>query len=69
MFYKSSSRSTVLNLHNSHRQDPVPAPAPAEDDVLALADEFVEINRKAEAMKSAKLSAFEKDMLQAWAQD
>lgn len=65
MFYKSSSRSTVLKLRDAQRAGTVPA----QDDVLDLADEVVAVNREAESKKNTKLSAFERDMLEAWAQD
>ncbi len=63
MFYKSSNRSTVLDRkpqHNDHQN-------PTEDTLTQT--ELLEANRRAEQAKKAKLSVFEKELLQAWFQD
>lgn len=64
MFYKSSSRSTVLDIHSVQSNDHV---NPIEDEVIET--RLIEAQRRAVALKTAKLSAFEKELLQAWAQD
>lgn len=64
MFYRSADRSTVLSRprpdHNDHD-------SAAEDPALIAA--LVEARRSAEQKTKSKLSAFEKELLQAWAQD
>lgn len=63
MFYKSSNRSTVLDRkpqHNDHEN-------PTEDTLTQT--ELLEANRRAAQTKQAKLSVFEKELLQAWFQD
>ena len=64
MFYKSSTRSTVLNRPDVSRNDHI---NPAEDEVIET--HLIEAQRRAEALKNPKLSAFEKELLQAWSQD
>ena len=64
MFYKSSSRSTVLQRQESQRNDHL---NPAEDEVIET--QLLEAQRRAEALNNPKLSAFEKELLQAWSQD
>jgi hypothetical protein len=64
MFYKSSSRSTVLERHQSVRNDPV---NPIDDEVNET--RLIEAQRRSEALGNHKLSTFEKELLQAWWQD
>jgi hypothetical protein len=64
MFYKSSNRSTVLDRQESHRNDHInPSEDPQTEHALSQA------SRDAEQAKRAKLSVFEKELLQAWFQD
>lgn len=63
MFYKSSNRSTVLDRkpqHNDHQN-------PTEDTITQF--ELLDAKRAAEQTKQAKLSVFEKELLQAWFED
>jgi len=64
MFYKSSSRSTVLERHQTVRNDPV---NPIEDEVNET--QLIEAQRRSEALSNHKLSPFEKELLTAWWQD
>lgn len=64
MFYKSSSRSTVLERHQAVRNDPI---NPVEDEVIET--QLIEAQRRSEALSNHKLSTFEKELLQAWWQD
>ena len=65
MFYKSSSRSTVLERHQAVRNDD--AINPVEDEVVET--RLIEAQRRSAALRSHKLSAFEKELMQAWWQD
>jgi hypothetical protein len=68
MFYKSSTRSTATVVaarrkpaqRNDHRN--------ASEDQL-LARQLTEARRQAETARAAQLSAFERELLQAWATD
>jgi hypothetical protein len=64
MFYKSSRRSTVLSRPETSTNDHV---SPAEDEVVET--RLIEAQRRAESLQNPKLSAFEKELLQAWSQD
>ena len=64
MFYKRSSRSTVLQRQESQRSDHL---NPTEDQVIET--QLIEAQRRAEALNNPKLSPFEKELLQAWSQD
>jgi len=64
MFYKSSRRSTVLSRPETGINDHV---NPAEDEVIET--RLIEAQRRAESLENPKLSAFEKELLQAWSQD
>jgi hypothetical protein len=64
MFYKSSSRSTVLQRQESQRNDHL---NPTEDEVVET--QLLEAQRRAETLNNPKLSPFEKELLQAWSQD
>ena len=64
MFYKRSSRSTVLSRPETCRNDHV---NPVEDDVIET--RLIEAQRRAESLENPRLSAFEKELLQAWSQD
>jgi hypothetical protein len=64
MFYKSTSRSTVLERHQTVRNDHI---NPVEDEVVET--QLIEAQRRSEALNNHKLSAFEKELLQAWWQD
>jgi hypothetical protein len=64
MFYKSSNRSTVLDRpqsQNNDHQNPSEEALPQSD--------LVKAKQQAEAAKRAKLSVFEKELLQAWFQE
>ena len=64
MFYKRSQRSTILTRPETGRNDHV---NPAEDEVVET--RLTEAQRRAEALENPKLSAFDKELLQAWSQD
>jgi len=64
MFYKASNRSTVLTPRESQANDHV---NPLEDEVNEV--QLIEARRRAEALGNPKLSAFERELLQAWSQD
>jgi hypothetical protein len=64
MFYKSSNRSTVLDRAQAQKND---HQNPSED-ALPQSD-LVKANEQAEQAKRAKLSVFEKELLQAWFQE
>ena len=64
MFYRSFSRSTVLERPHSVRNDPV---NPIDDEVNET--RLIEAQRRSEALSNHKLSTFEKELLQAWWQD
>jgi hypothetical protein len=64
MFYKSSSRSTVLERQQINRNDPV---NPVEDEVIET--QLIEAQRRSEKLSNHKLSTFEKELMQAWWQD
>ena len=64
MFYKSFSRSTVLERKQSHHTDPI---NPFEDEVVET--QLIEAQRRSEKLSNHRLSAFEKELLQAWWQD
>jgi hypothetical protein len=64
MFYKNAGRSTVLERIESQRQSrPDAAEESSEDDPL------LDARRRSEQQARANLSPFEKELLQAWAQD
>jgi hypothetical protein len=65
MFYKSSSRSTVLDRQpalqaNDHVN-------PQEDEILET--QLIEAQQRSQKLRNPKLSNFEKELLQAWSQD
>ncbi|MDB5321671.1 MAG: hypothetical protein JWN40_3302 [Phycisphaerales bacterium] len=64
MFYKSSSRSTVLDRQPPQVNDHI---NPLEDEVIET--QLIEAQRRSEKLKNPKLSSFEKELLQAWSQD
>jgi hypothetical protein len=64
MFYKSSSRSTVLERQQTVRTDII---NPIEDEVNET--RLIEAQRRSEALSNHKLSTFEKELMQAWWQD
>jgi hypothetical protein len=67
MFYKNSNRSTVLGRIGVQRND---HQNPKEDLLLDLAERVVEADKQTPPPpKNTKLSAFERELLQAWAQD
>lgn len=64
MFYKASNRSTVQPTRETRQNDHV---NPVEDEVVET--QLIEAQRRAEALSNPKLSAFERELLQAWSQD
>lgn len=63
MFYKD--RSTVLGRIGPKAH----AHAAKDDTVLEMAEQLVEGSGEQQAMKKPKLSAFERELLQAWGED
>ncbi len=64
MFYKSSSRSTVLDRQPFQANDHV---NPLEDEILET--HLIEAQQRSQKLRNPKLSSFEKELLQAWSQD
>ncbi|MCW3005266.1 MAG: hypothetical protein JWQ20_4564 [Conexibacter sp.] len=72
MFYKSSGRSTVLERIESQRNDHHNGSEDGVVDAPGFAAEFARARAEREAAAAQgkpKLSAFEQELLQAWAQD
>ena len=65
MFYKTSTRSTLVPRHPAVKQPPQRA---ASDDQVRDAN-LLEATRRAESLKNPKLSNFEKELFQAWFAD
>jgi hypothetical protein len=64
MFYKD--RSTVLGRIGPKSQHPA-TPDAKDDTILDMADALVEAGQQRQAAKDTKLSPFERELLQAWA--
>jgi hypothetical protein len=67
MFYKNSSRSTVLERAKTQRNDHVNAVEESAADARVL--EGIVMPAKPVKAANARLSPFERELLQAWAQD
>ena len=64
MFYKSSSRSTVLDRPPVQANDHF---NPLEDEIIET--QLIEAQQRSQKLRNPKLSSFEKELLQAWSQD
>ncbi len=63
LFYKNIQHSVVPGRQQSSN----PRPVAAEEQIIE--DQLLEARRKAKQLQNPKLSAFEKELLQAWFQD
>jgi hypothetical protein len=65
MFYKTSTRSTLVPRHPAVKH----SPPRTNEDHQVLDAQLLEANRRAESLKNPKLSNFEKELFQAWFAD